>query len=154
MKQTVIFLAMVACVTGALQVNSAFGESGMEACLGNPEMCIDTSRIKETVILDDRTVLFVMSGGRLFINRLPFQCTGLGIADGFAYTTSISKICKQDIITALWPDIVSGSRCGLGGFWPVSYDGDPREAIKLLKGGLLEKLVAEGAFETAPAENR
>ena len=149
MKNIFIIIATLACLTGALQIDSALAESKAATYLGAPEMCVDTSRIKETRILDDQTILIIMLGGKVYINRLPNQCTGLKIEDGFSYSTSINKLCKQDIISVLSPYSVSNGKCGLGDFVPFQYKGTLKDAIKLLKDGLLDELVSEGAFKEA-----
>ena len=147
-------MATAACINVAFHIHTAFAESKAERYLGSPEMCLDTQRIKETVILDDQTILFKMLGGGVYINRLPVKCSGLKIADGFSYSTSIAKICKQDIISVLSPGSVSGGKCGLGDFLPFLYEGESKDAIKLLKEGLLDDLVTEGAFKEAFPSNK
>ena len=154
MKHIFRIIAAIACINVALPTHYVLAESKAETYLGAPEMCLDTPRIKETMIVDDETILFKMQGGGVFINRLPSQCPGLKIADGFSHSTSISKICKQDIISVLWPDSVSSGKCGLGDFLPFQYEGKSKDAIKLLKEGLMDELVAEGAFKEAFPGNK
>jgi hypothetical protein len=154
MRNVFIIIATIAFIIGAFYIHSAMAESKAETYLGAPKTYLSTSEINETVILDDQTILFKMLNGKLYINRLPFECPNLITADGFAYTTSIAKIYKQDIITALWPDFTSGSKCGLGYFWPFKYQGKTNGAVTLLKNGLLDKLVAEGAFKKVSPDNK
>ena len=147
MKNLFLILVTVFCAIMVFHSPSAAAEPNAETYIGAPEMCIDTTRIKETIIIGDHTILFKMQGGKIYINRLPFHCYGLKAAGGFGYRTSLAKLCKQDIISVLWPSSDSGSKCGLGDFWPLEYDGESKDVINLLKEGLLEKLVKENAFQ-------
>lgn len=124
-------------------------ESKTETYLGDAEMCLETVRIKETRIIDDQTVLFIMRSGELYLNRLPIKCIGLRIAGGFGYETSIAKLCKQDIVTTVGPGSAPGNTCVLGEFHRLKVEMKASDAVKLLEDGLLEELVAEGAFQEA-----
>ncbi len=124
-------------------------ESQADKYLGERKMCLDTFRIKETLVLDDQTILFETYGGAVYISRLPVRCVGLRIAGGFSYSTSINKLCKQDIIEIVNQSPFRGTRCGLGEFILIKGVKRLRDASKLLKSGVLEALVNEGVFETA-----
>jgi hypothetical protein len=141
----VLIPALILCIfstpTGALAGPKA------DQYLGEPEMCIDVHRIKETRIIDNQTILFIMRGGTRYLNRLPVPCTGLVIGDGFAYSTSISKLCMQDSIDVLNTGSALGNTCPLGKFLPFKADMRDSKAVKLLKEGLLDELVSEGTFE-------
>ena len=90
--------------------------------------CINTSRIRNTRIVDDSTILFYMSGGKAYINRLPRRCSGLRMAGGFGYETSTRQLCRVDTITVLRTGGGGmGAACGLGVFKPIT-----REEIGLL----------------------
>jgi hypothetical protein len=138
-----VLLALVVMVPGL-----ASAESKAEMYLGEAEMCLETYQIKETRIIDDQTILFIMRSGGLYLNRLPVRCVGLRIADGFGYSTRIAKLCKQDRITVTTPGSMPGSTCMLGEFHPFDkHEMKTTEVIKLIEGGLLEELVAEGVFK-------
>jgi hypothetical protein len=124
-------------------------ESQADKYLGERKMCLETMMIKETRILDDQTILLETYGGAVYMSRLPSPCVGLRIAEGFSYSTSISKLCKQDIIEVVNQTPLSGNRCGLGEFILIKGVRRLRDAVELLKNGVLEALVEEGAFETA-----
>jgi hypothetical protein len=126
----------------------ASAESKAEKYLGETEMCLETYQIKETRIIDNQTILFIMRSGGLYLNRLPVRCVGLRIADGFAYSTRIAKLCKQDRITVTSHGSMPGNTCMLGEFHQFNKQGmKTSEVIKLLEDGLLEELVAEGVFQ-------
>ena len=154
MKKLLIIFVIPTFLIGCLFFsNTAFAASKAEAYLGEPEMCIDVYRIKETRIIDDQTILFIMYGGKRYLNRLPVECSGLKMGDGFGYGTSITKLCMQDSIKVLNQGSALGNICMLGNFIPFEADMSDGDADKLLKNGLLEELVSESAFEEAfPAE--
>jgi hypothetical protein len=150
MKRLFIIFVIPALLSGGIFFSqNALASTKAEIYLGEPEMCVDTYRIKETRIIDNQTILFIMRDGTRYLNRLPVKCSGLVIADGFSYETSIAKLCLQDSITVLNRGSALGSTCMLGRFVPFNADMRDSDAVKLLKDGLLEELVAEGAFEEA-----
>ncbi len=77
-----------------------------------PPYCLQVDRIRETEIVDDSTILFHMRSGKTYRNKLPYECNGLRFEDGFAYATSINRLCSVDTITVLR----RGTTCGLGKF--------------------------------------
>ncbi len=88
---------------------------------GEPVACVQTSRIRSTHVLDDQTIDFIMTDGRVFRNTLPSRCPGLGFERAFAYRTSLSQLCNVDIITVLntGGGPRRGASCGLGQFQPM-----------------------------------
>ena len=126
-----------------------FAESLADKYLGERKMCLDLVMIKDTRILDDQTILFETDRGAVYISRLPARCIGLRNAESFSYRSSISKLCKQDIIEIVDSGPFSGSKCGLGEFIHIKDVRRLRDAAKLLKNGVLEALIEEGVFEKA-----
>jgi hypothetical protein len=93
-----------------------------EAQTRSGENCIPLHRIQHTRVLDDRTILFELSGNETLVNRLPYRCPGLGFEKSFGYKTSITQLCSQDIIWVILNGagggIDRGASCGLGKFEP------------------------------------
>ena len=89
---------------------------------GKPIDCINTQDIRETRVRDDSIIDFYLNGGRTYRNTLPFKCSGLGFNQGFAYQTSINRLCSVDIITVIQQGggPMRGASCGLGKFQPVT----------------------------------
>lgn len=83
---------------------------------GKPVHCLETYRIDETRVRDDQTIDFVMKGGQVYRNRLPYSCSNLGFEERFAYSTGTQELCSSDAITV----IPHGASCGLGEFQPVT----------------------------------
>jgi hypothetical protein len=147
MKRSINILALL--LVSTFFSSFVFAESQADKYLGERKMCLDVVRIKETRILDDQTILLETYGGAVYISRLPAPCTGLRIGGGFSYNTSISKLCKQDIIQGVGTGSGITSKCGMGEFILIKDVSRLSEAVELLKNGVLEALVEENVFETA-----
>jgi hypothetical protein len=89
--------------------------------VGPAVSCVQTSRIRNTVVHDDYTIDFVMDGGDVYRNTLPGRCPGLGFEERFAYQVSTGQLCRVDTITVLQTGAGRGPTCGLGPFVPVRY---------------------------------
>ena len=88
---------------------------------GKPVSCIPLTRIRESLVRDDRTIDFVMTGRKTYRVTLPSACPGLGFEQRFAYATSLSQLCSADIITVLSSTgLQRGASCGLAPFQPVT----------------------------------
>ena len=88
--------------------------------VGEAKRCIETNRIQNTVVHDDRTIDFDL-GRETYRNTLPARCSGLGFEERFAYKTTIGQLCSIDVITVLQSGGIRGATCGLGEFVPVRY---------------------------------
>ena len=126
MKPSVFMIALVlplcACAEGtdtSAQVRAPAVEG-----LGEPVDCILTSRIRNTVVHDDYTIDFRMTGGDIYRNTLPNRCPSLGFEERFAYEGSTGNLCAVDTITVIESGGRRGLRCGLGPFVPVRYAED------------------------------
>lgn len=89
------------------------------------ERCIPIRSIKQTKVLDDQSVIFYTNGNKNYVNRLPYSCGGLRMADSFMYRTSQSELCSVDIITVLnrmGSNFAPGPSCGLGMFEEVDKE--------------------------------
>lgn len=147
MKRTIALAIGIFFIATLFSLNVA-AETKSTQYLGKKESCIDISRMKQSRILDDQTILFEMRGGEFYINRLPVRCVSLRIAGGFSYSTSIDKLCKQDIIKVVQPGSAPGTTCSIGEFVEFKEKGTIDKIEKMLEDGLLKDLISEGAFET------
>jgi len=83
----------------------------------NVENCISVSRIHSSNVIDDNNILFIMKGGKAYLNKLPHRCPGLGFQDAFGYKVHNNQLCKVDIITVFSSaGGIQGPSCGLGKF--------------------------------------
>jgi uncharacterized protein DUF6491 len=109
--------ALGACAPGPTQRQEADRRALAEArVVGEPVDCIDIVRIDHSRVRDDRTVDFYMRGREVYRNRLPDECPGLAFEDGFAYRTSLPRLCWVDTITVRSGSGIGGPACALGKF--------------------------------------
>lgn len=96
---------------------------------GDPVSCVQTNRIRNTEVVDDRTIDFIMNDGAIFRNTLPNSCPGLGFERAFSYATSINQLCNVSIITVVnqGGGPRRGASCGLGMFQPVKPAPQPAD---------------------------
>ena len=88
---------------------------------GPARSCVPLSQIRESQVRSDRVIDFSNGVGRdAYRVVLPQACPSLGFEQRFAYDTSLSQLCAQDIITVLHsPGITRGASCGLAPFTPI-----------------------------------
>jgi hypothetical protein len=84
--------------------------------------CLSLSSIRESKVIDDRTIDFVLRDGSVLRNTLPNACPQLGFERAFSYSTSINQLCSVDIITVIVQGggVRTGASCGLGNFVPYT----------------------------------
>ena len=79
--------------------------------------CLQLSQIRQTDVRNDRTIDFTLRDGSVWRNTLPFRCLQLGFERAFSYQTSISQLCRQDLINVIQQTgNQRGASCGLGEF--------------------------------------
>ena len=89
------------------------------------EQCISTRAIRETQIIDDRTILFRMRGGVVYVNNLTNNCRGLRRERRFSYSPTAGRLCNVDTIRVIEDFggvIQEGIACGLGSFYPITEE--------------------------------
>jgi hypothetical protein len=78
--------------------------------IGETQMCVPLQQISNRTIIDNRTIVLRMVGGPKYKRiDLARDCPGLKSAGGFASATSISRLCKQDILRVIEEPM--GSQC-------------------------------------------
>ncbi|RMD88846.1 MAG: hypothetical protein D6807_04890 [Alphaproteobacteria bacterium] len=82
-----------------------------EQAVGN---CIRVRQIVRTHVVDDRTVLLEMTGGRTLAMRLKYACPQLAFHDYFSYEATLGLLCAEidHIVTR------AGAHCQIGAFAP------------------------------------
>lgn len=111
-------LLVAGCAGGAA---TTAGTAPPPKVIGEPVSCVLLQNIRETRVIDDSTIDFVMRNSKVYRNTLPNRCPQLGFERAFSYSTSISQLCSVDIITVLQQagGIRRGASCGLGKFTPI-----------------------------------
>jgi len=89
--------------------------AGYEAT-GEIRKCLPAHDIRETRVLDDRTILFRAHVSDYYLNRLPRECPELKLEGRFAYELrGTDDLCDIDTITVL-NSSGTGPACLLGKF--------------------------------------
>jgi hypothetical protein len=85
-------------------------------------LCVQLGQIRESRVVSDSVIDFVMIDGTTLRNTLPFPCPGLGMNRAFGYATSINQLCNTSTITVIVQGggPVRGATCGLGVFVPYT----------------------------------
>ncbi len=89
------------------------------------ERCINTRNIRDTDIIDERTILFELRGGDFYVNYLRNACRSLLREERFSYRTTGGRLCNVDSIRVLEQfggSIQEGMSCGLGMFFPITEE--------------------------------
>jgi hypothetical protein len=90
---------------------------------GKAVSCLRLHEIRDTNVIDNRTIDFRVNGKKVFRNTLPHSCPGLASEESFSYRTSLSQLCSVDIIRVLHNyggRLQEGAGCGLGKFQPMT----------------------------------
>ncbi len=129
MRKSLMALALLAPLTvGAAKDGKPIPEA---TPTGKPVSCIPLNQISESKVRSDQVIDFVMRGGHVYRNTLPYSCSGLGFEERFSYATSLNQLCSTDIITVLYSSPpMRGASCGLGQFQPVTLPPRAPKAIK------------------------
>jgi len=106
---------LLAATIWVVPVNAQEDETSVDE---RTRTCISTRRLRRTVIVDDRNVLFYLSSRTILHNVLRRTCPGLKKEGTFAYTTTTGRICKGDGISPMggnvWGAVRPVPRCWLG----------------------------------------
>lgn len=127
------------------------GEESNDASLDRgPERCISLDRVDRTEVIDDRTIVFHMRNGGIYLNNLETECPGLKREERFMYSPTSNRLCNIDTVTVLENlgfGLTRGFTCTLGRFHPIS-DADLGE----LKRGAGEGEDEGGDIEVEPVD--
>ncbi len=126
-----------------------------------PVKCISLSRLRETEVVDNRTVLFYQRGRDAYVNVLDRECFGLKRAGAFITQTRSDRLCSVDMIQ-VYRQFAGrgepGTFCGLGEFYPISRDEaellelDPEERQAVQDSVVLTPIDPDELDEPAEAE--
>lgn len=119
MRKVLPLLALLAAVPGAARERPDRVPAATPT--GPARSCIPLTSIRESRVRSDQVIDFVTRGREIYRVTLPQRCPGLGFEQRFAYATSLSQLCQQDIITVLFQagGLQRGASCGLAPFQPV-----------------------------------
>jgi hypothetical protein len=123
---TVALLSLAGCTRSGAPGQPFVSKAPAAVAIGPAASCIQTTLIKDTRVWDDRTIDFIMAGGKRYRNTLPVACPELGFQQRFAHRTTTDSLCNTDTITVLpTGSSIPGATCLLGQFVPVRLAGAP-----------------------------
>jgi hypothetical protein len=83
---------------------------------GQNRKCVPSYEIRETRVIDPRTILFRLGTSEYYVNRLPHDCPELKLESRFTYTLrGTNELCDIDTITVI-NSSGTGAGCLLGKF--------------------------------------
>lgn len=114
-------LALAACTQG--QPGETPAAKPAAEVIGEATDCLSLTQFSNTEIRNDWTIDFISgAGNKVWRVTLPNRCSGLKSADTFTYETSLTQLCRHDIIYPLHQyggGLQRGAGCGMGPFVPV-----------------------------------
>jgi hypothetical protein len=103
----------------AIPASSAKDENAKAAAPKGRETCVSLKLVEQTLILDDRNIVYRMRGGKLYLNTLPSVCGGLFDQGNYMFQGhNPYRICRGDTFQVF--RVLTG--CKLGYFDPISED--------------------------------
>lgn len=109
LQQVVTGLALAAYLV-LVSTASVYAQENTPS-VGEVDQCIPLNRIKQTTAVDNQTIVVELRGRDGWRKmETASRCPGLKFENSFSYATSLTQLCKGDIITVLGG---VGSRCGL-----------------------------------------
>lgn len=88
---------------------------------GEARTCVPINQLRRSIVRSDRVIDWEVSGRQMYRTVLAQSCPQLGFEQRFTYSTSLTQLCAQDIITVLQgPSIQPGASCGLAPFQPIT----------------------------------
>ncbi len=83
---------------------------------GETRSCVNLRRLRESRVIDDKTIFFRGIGKVGYLNHLNGRCVGLAREERFSYSTTINNLCRGEILTVLDTFGRPWGSCGLGDF--------------------------------------
>lgn len=83
---------------------------------GEIKQCVNLRRLRESKVIDDRTIFFRGIGKTGYLNKLNGRCIGLVREERFSYSTTINQLCRGEILTVLDNFGRSWGSCAIGEF--------------------------------------
>ncbi len=132
-------LLMTGLVAGGLAMSSyvpaAVAQGDTEEASGPLVQCVDVSRIRNSKVVDNQTIILEMRGGPDYKMTLAQRCPGLKINKTWRHDAGgLAKLCEVDVIEV--PILTSGSVLSQSNFRPciidsiVEYDEEAEEAAE------------------------
>ena len=134
------------------EVEAILNEASDPEAYGAQERCIAVRSIRDSEVLDNRHVVFRLSGQKYFLVQFKHDCQRLRRGSSIAYEPRGSQLCRLDNIRAI-DDLRyggTGPPCSIPGFYEVT-----KEQVALLKETLKAEQQAEiDAYKAEKAKRK
>lgn len=130
MKRRRFLLLAAALATGAsagastrdnAEADREFARAIGDRVAGEPQNCIDQSRVTGPQIVGDRTLIYRQSGRRLWVSQLPDTCPFLRRDSILIVYVNSGQLCRRDRFQTITPlTSIPSASCFFGVFTP--YD--------------------------------
>jgi hypothetical protein len=114
---------LAAALVAAVGAPQAFAQKKDGPADDRPQRCIALPNLERTDVLDNRTILFHMRNGQIYLNHLSRECPGLAREKRFMYSPTSTQLCEIDAVTVIekWGfGFTRGFTCSLGEFHPLA----------------------------------
>lgn len=133
--KSILYSGVVALIGAAILSSPAVAEDSARVLAGYEKTgesvnCLYLRRVSGADPLDDYAIIFEV-GGKTYLNELNARCIGLGREKRFSYRTSVSQICKGEIISVIDRNGFSSGACGLGEFQELTEIVEQEETASL-----------------------
>ena len=138
------------------EVEAILNEASDPEGYGALERCIQVRSIRDSEVLDDRHVVFQLSGQQYYLVQFKHTCHRLRRGSSIAYESRGSQLCRLDNIHAI-DDLRyggTGPPCSIPGFYEVTKEQVAllKETLKAAKQAEIDAYKAEKAKRKTTAE--
>jgi hypothetical protein len=151
MKHLLVIALLAAAVAApplaAQRRSSADDEESFDR---RPARCLSLPSVRQTEVIDDRTILFFMGRNRIYRNELPLDCPELKSMGRFSTNTRSTRLCNTDTVQPirfLSAGNFPGAYCRLGDFYPIT-----REEAELIQMDPSEKAAVSRSVVLTPID--
>ncbi len=83
---------------------------------GEMKTCINPRRIRSMKFVDEKHIIFKVSGKTSYLNELPRRCHNMDFYESISYQVRGSTICSKEIFHVLDRTPIPGPFCSFGKF--------------------------------------
>src|SRR5690606_20873148 len=113
---------LLVCGLHAASAQDSAEEGNESLASQSPERCSTLNRLDRTEVIDDRTIVFHMRGGGLYLNNLDRECPGLAREGRVMDSPTGNRLCSLDTVPVLEQrgfGLTRGFTCSLGDVHPL-----------------------------------
>lgn len=119
---TALGLVLISSGTILADKNTATEPSKLDIAMekyertGEMKTCINPRRIRSMKFVDEKHIIFKVSGKTSYLNELPRRCHNMDFYESISYQVRGSTICSKEIFHVLDRTPIPGPFCSFGKF--------------------------------------